>query len=96
MEEYDDEEECDEDDQVCDRCGRTLSYEYAGNPGPCPECCSFAGNYQPGVEECDFCPSVHECRAAAEEYYQSLKAQGISDERAGCITYMGYDPEGNE
>ncbi|MEM4727471.1 MAG: hypothetical protein QXD04_04380 [Candidatus Bathyarchaeia archaeon] len=31
----------------------------------CPECCSFGGAYQPGVEECEFCPWRDFCE---EEY----------------------------
>jgi hypothetical protein len=30
----------------------------------CPECCDFGGNYQPGTEECDFCPWADVCAEA--------------------------------
>jgi len=33
----------------------------------CPECCAFGGMYQPGVEECEFCPWADECQRVWEK-----------------------------
>ena len=27
----------------------------------CPECCTFGGDYQPGVERCEFCVWAEAC-----------------------------------
>ena len=28
----------------------------------CPECCEYDGDFQPGVEVCEFCSYAHHCR----------------------------------
>lgn len=45
-----------ESDEICEGCGMIY-----GN-GHCPFCCPYAGLYQPGTEECDFCEHEKECR----------------------------------
>ena len=48
----------DEEEELCDCCGRNLNSYDGGEP--CPYCCSHT--YAAGSEECDWCHSTEECR----------------------------------
>ena len=54
--EYDRDDYDEDRDIPCDGCGRMEDDE-----GWCPMCCPNGGMYQPGTEDCDFCPCEEEC-----------------------------------
>ena len=66
MSDNDWEDDCIEDIQRCDGCGRDVNGYDAGDP--CPLCCP--SSYAPGSEECDWCTYSEEC---ARLYARLLK-----------------------